>query len=217
MLAAGIPELFCSFSEFLSLKTWIPTAKKPGILWGPQNSSFMPSFKAWRKLALLRLNLKFSCCSNAPDSCCNWFPMYKENGINLELWSGSSSSWSCSKTLVSEVFVCMRVKPFLRYYRTKTQNYKLDYIRRRMGKKTKRKKKREKSKEEENREGGRGGRRRFAFCYKVGRIPKPWNPAHFNPALKSFPCSLRSWSAWASAQFKTTPLGFWNAEGAPSL
>ena len=141
-VAAGIPELFCSFSEFLSLKTWMPTAKKPGSLRGPQNSSFTPSCMARRKLALLRLNLKFSCCSNAPDSCCNWFPMYKENRINLELWSGSSSSWSCSKTVVSEVFVCMRVKPFLRYYRTKTWNYKLDYKRRRMGKKTKRKKRR---------------------------------------------------------------------------
>ena len=44
-----------------------------------------PSFMVWRKLALRRLNLKSSCCSNTPDSCCNWFPTYKENGINLEL------------------------------------------------------------------------------------------------------------------------------------
>ena len=163
MLAAGIPELFCSFSEFLSLKTWIPTAKKPGILWGPQSSSFTPSFMARRELALLRLNLRFSCCSNAPDSCCNWFPMYKENGINLELWSGSSSSWSCSNTGVSEVFVCMRVKPLLRYYRTKTRNYKLDYKRRRMGKKTKRKKRRGR-RAKRRRRGGGGERWEETVC-----------------------------------------------------
>ena len=85
----------------------------------------------------------------------------------------------------------MRVKPFLRYYSTKTLNYKLDYKRRRTGKKTKRRKRRRGAK---RRRRGRDGRRQFAFCYKVGWIPKlvPWNPAHFNPALKSFPCSLRS-------------------------
>ena len=57
----------------------------------------------------------------------------------------------------------MRVKPFLRYYRTKTWNDKLDYKRRRMGKKTKRKKRRGR-RAKRRRRGGGGERWEETVC-----------------------------------------------------
>lgn len=120
------PRTVLLFLRVPLLKAWVPTAKKPGTLWGPLSSS--SGHLLWfEEVSTPEAELKSSCCSNTPGSCCNWFPTYKENGINPELWSAPSSSWSCSKTVVSEVCVCMRVKPFLRYFSTKTLNCKLDY------------------------------------------------------------------------------------------